>query len=240
MAPIRKGDGTPLEIPGVSEVRSGDGRVFFEGDAIPDSGLLLDDFANSPTVGSSGITDRKDFTELEYQEPEPEESEFGPVESRQEWTLELDDGSHDVDDERLQLDGEVCLATELDESVSDIRLICEFENISEDWRGAGLAESGFHGGNPIGTLDDGYFFRVTAAGALQIRRTDDNTAIIDESWSVDSDPHVIEMVIDGDEIVLLFDGSEEGSVTDTNFRNLEFAGVGNSRRTTDINYIEVI
>ena len=38
MAPIRKGDGTPLEIPGVSEVRSGDGRVFFEGDAIPDSG----------------------------------------------------------------------------------------------------------------------------------------------------------------------------------------------------------
>ena len=37
MAPIRKGDGTALEIPGVSEVRSGDGRVFFEGDAIPDS-----------------------------------------------------------------------------------------------------------------------------------------------------------------------------------------------------------
>ena len=37
MAPIRKGDGTPLEIPGVSEVRSGDGRVFFEGDARPDS-----------------------------------------------------------------------------------------------------------------------------------------------------------------------------------------------------------
>ena len=37
MSPIRKGDGTPLEIPGVQEVRSGDGRVFFEGDAIPDS-----------------------------------------------------------------------------------------------------------------------------------------------------------------------------------------------------------
>ena len=39
MAPIRKGDGTPLEIPGVSEVRSGDGRVFFEGDAIPDAAV---------------------------------------------------------------------------------------------------------------------------------------------------------------------------------------------------------
>ena len=36
MAPIRKGDGAPLEIPGVQEVRSGDGRVFFE-DAIPDT-----------------------------------------------------------------------------------------------------------------------------------------------------------------------------------------------------------
>ena len=36
MAPIRKGDGTQLEIPGVSEVRTGDGRVFFD-DAIPDA-----------------------------------------------------------------------------------------------------------------------------------------------------------------------------------------------------------
>ena len=42
MAPIRKGDGTPLEIPGVQEVRSGDGRVFFDGDAIPDSELPQD------------------------------------------------------------------------------------------------------------------------------------------------------------------------------------------------------
>ena len=40
MAPIRKGDGTPLDIPGVSEVRSGDGRVFFEADAIPDSAVF--------------------------------------------------------------------------------------------------------------------------------------------------------------------------------------------------------
>ena len=39
MAPIRKGDGAPLEIPGVQEVRSGDGRVFFV-DAIPDSEAL--------------------------------------------------------------------------------------------------------------------------------------------------------------------------------------------------------
>jgi len=46
MAPIRKGDGTPLEIPGVQEVRSGDGRVFFEGDAIPDN--VVDNFEEEP------------------------------------------------------------------------------------------------------------------------------------------------------------------------------------------------
>ena len=49
MAPIRKGDGTPLEIPGVQEVRSGDGRVFFDGDAIPDT--LVDDFEWGGPVG---------------------------------------------------------------------------------------------------------------------------------------------------------------------------------------------
>ena len=48
MAPIRKGDGTPLEIPGVSEVRSGDGRVFF--DAIPDS----EDFEHNDLTGNYG------------------------------------------------------------------------------------------------------------------------------------------------------------------------------------------
>ena len=47
MAPIRKGDGTQLEIPGVSEVRTGDGRVFFD-DAIPDLGL--DHFYFGPSI----------------------------------------------------------------------------------------------------------------------------------------------------------------------------------------------
>ena len=77
MAPIRKGDGTALEIPGVSEVRSGDGRVFFE-DAIPDSveynwlpsdynegnwidqisGIDLPDDEGSPTKKTDGINDK--------------------------------------------------------------------------------------------------------------------------------------------------------------------------------------
>ena len=65
MAPIRKGDGTPLEIPGVQEVRSGDGRVFFEADAIPDSveyQWRVEDFADpwpaniGPDMTVSGLS----------------------------------------------------------------------------------------------------------------------------------------------------------------------------------------
>jgi len=56
MAPIRKGDGTPLEIPGVQEVRSGDGRVFFEGDAIPDSGNLQSHYVASELNADDGDT----------------------------------------------------------------------------------------------------------------------------------------------------------------------------------------
>lgn len=37
MPPIRRGDGTEVVAKGVGEVRAGDGRVFFSGNAIPDS-----------------------------------------------------------------------------------------------------------------------------------------------------------------------------------------------------------
>jgi len=36
MPPIRKGDGTPVAPKGISQVRTGDGRIFFDGPAIPD------------------------------------------------------------------------------------------------------------------------------------------------------------------------------------------------------------
>ena len=54
MAPIRKGDGTPLEIPGVQEVRTGDGRVFFEGGAIPEN--VVDNFEDS-NANPAGVYD---------------------------------------------------------------------------------------------------------------------------------------------------------------------------------------
>ena len=37
MPPIRKGDGTPVAPKGISQVRTGDGRILFDGVAIPDS-----------------------------------------------------------------------------------------------------------------------------------------------------------------------------------------------------------
>ena len=39
MTPIRKGDGTPVEPKGVSQIRTGDGRILFDGPAIPDSAI---------------------------------------------------------------------------------------------------------------------------------------------------------------------------------------------------------
>ena len=40
MPPIRKGDGTPVTPKGISQIRTGDGRILFDGPAIPDSVIL--------------------------------------------------------------------------------------------------------------------------------------------------------------------------------------------------------
>ena len=46
MPPIRKGDGTPVTPKGISQIRTGDGRILFDGDAIPDS--VVDNFETQP------------------------------------------------------------------------------------------------------------------------------------------------------------------------------------------------
>jgi len=40
MPPIRKGDGTAVVPKGISQIRTGDGRILFDGDAIPDNGMF--------------------------------------------------------------------------------------------------------------------------------------------------------------------------------------------------------
>ena len=58
MPPIRKGDGTPVEPKGVSQIRTGDGRILFDGPALPDS--VVDNFedadADPPGVYGDGET----------------------------------------------------------------------------------------------------------------------------------------------------------------------------------------
>ena len=51
MPPIRKGDGTPVEPKGVSQIRTGDGRILFDGPAIPDAAVL-----RYPFIEGSGTT----------------------------------------------------------------------------------------------------------------------------------------------------------------------------------------
>ena len=54
MPPIRKGDGTPVTPKGISQVRTGDGRILFDGIDIPDSVLNRpdDDVTADPSLDS--------------------------------------------------------------------------------------------------------------------------------------------------------------------------------------------
>ena len=54
MPPIRKGDGTPVEPKGVSKIRTGDGRILFDGPAIPDS--VVDDLESGDLTRYQGDT----------------------------------------------------------------------------------------------------------------------------------------------------------------------------------------
>ena len=52
MPPIRKGDGTPVTPKSISQIRSGDGRILFDGVAIPDSVVSRSDDDST----STGVT----------------------------------------------------------------------------------------------------------------------------------------------------------------------------------------
>ena len=68
MPPIRKGDGTPVEPKGVSQIRTGDGRILFDGPGIPDTRVSrpedednLTDFDNQFGIEVSVSQDWPDF-----------------------------------------------------------------------------------------------------------------------------------------------------------------------------------
>ena len=60
MPPIRKGDGTPVAPKGISQIRTGDGRILFDGVAIPDSDLLQAHWNTNEEL----ITDNGDVSEI--------------------------------------------------------------------------------------------------------------------------------------------------------------------------------
>ena len=83
MPPIRKGDGTPVAPKGISQVRTGDGRILFDGVDIPDSveylydadELVLSDGATVSTFNA--IVGDVDFAEDgSYNEPTFDEGGF--------------------------------------------------------------------------------------------------------------------------------------------------------------------
>ena len=53
MPPIRKGDGTPVTPKGISQIRTGDGRILFDGVAIPDTVVSRPDDDNNASVTDS-------------------------------------------------------------------------------------------------------------------------------------------------------------------------------------------
>ena len=63
MPPIRKGDGTPVTPKGISQIRTGDGRILFDGVAIPDSAVLNFDAANFDTpTWPNGVDNEPDMS----------------------------------------------------------------------------------------------------------------------------------------------------------------------------------
>jgi len=68
-----------------------DGDTVFT--AAPQS-QILDDFADSPTVSGSSITNRDDFSTLSYQGPSPG-GDFNPSGSRPDWNIEFGGASVD-------------------------------------------------------------------------------------------------------------------------------------------------
>ena len=202
MAPIRKGDGTPLEIPGVSEVRSGDGRVFFEGDAIPDS-VVLQYFATTYEDNDDTWED-----DLENQDMSISGVTSGQLSDGND-ALDSDGtddhGTHDfpssLEGSDLQGPWAIELAVEYDD---DGGMILGVRNDDEDqlihWNLLG-------DGNFLFMLDDNsgnqFRFEPDSNPGLDDGNRHDITVIVRDTTDSDA-----EIIIDGDSVDLAFDSDQ--------------------------------
>jgi len=127
--------------------------------AIPDA-EVLDDWADSPTVTSSEITDRDDFNTLSYQGPDPTDR-FNPAGSRPDWTVVGDDTPivDDTDEELRLVDDSRVFTTQTIEVVT-VEMRIE-DSFGRGFCGVFSANTDFTStGGPDMAFDDSYGFDI--------------------------------------------------------------------------------
>jgi len=228
-------------------------EISIEVNEIPDSGVLLDDWANSPTVTSSDITDRKNFTVLEFQEDEPEESDFGPVETRPDWTVHR----HTVD----VLDGQLRLDEESGEDGGSIRTSQPEVDGVREWQFSfdgfdEMSSSGWNvdlAGEWFGddeTLENGYKVDIRYEGSssegIRLLRTDEggsSTQLIGPSNVGDftGTDDVVRVLRDSDaEWTLILNGEIVGTETDDTYTSSKETLLSNGTNTDIyVNYYKI-
>ena len=193
-----------------------DGQTY----GIPDS-EVLDDWADSPNVTSSEITDRDDFDSLSYQGPDPG-NDFFPAGSRPVWTVE--EGSVSVDDSNseMRLGQDDMVSTPFDADIDgfvwefdvedrgdEIFMTAVFcEDASPSYAGSNEIDNSYY----VGAREDDGFFR------LDVAVDGDVTNLIEGTY----DGGVIKVTRDEDGNWELFEGGEsQGTATDTTLSNPE-------------------
>ena len=217
-------------------------RSVSTGVEIPDSGVLLDDYANGPTVTSSSITDRLNFEQLEYQfdRPSDEETEFNNAPSRPDYSV--DSGDPVVEDDLLQLDFEDHLIAEsFDMDLDGVRTWeFEFDNISGS--SFAVVNSLFaetdnyttDSDSSISTngLESGYMFFARGDADARIFRVDgddDITELLRGDLPSTSDVEVTITRDSGGEFELIADGTSLGTATDTTYTTPNYTGIACAR-----------
>ena len=219
--------------------------------AIPDSGVLLDDFSNGPTVTSELITDRKDFGELEYQEIRPE-SEFNEAPTRPEWNILR--GNVDVQDGKLQLKGSSERDTVTRELTNQDRdLTFKFR---PEWIETGdsaaqsfsilvqdLSDAADDG---PGQMSDCYllFYNDADGESIEFVRSENGsrtTLISGTKANSNSGPETITVEKTGDTYELFNgDGVSQGTTTDTTFTDGEGVAISNgANEGAAVDFVEI-
>ena len=167
-------------------------------DAIPDSGLLHDDWSDSPSVTSDGLADRSTWNELEFQGENPEEDpDYDPQDSRPDWEGKEGD-DWEVDDGLLFGDSrDNVLGT--DEVFSEQELTYAFDFEFLDTTGTGDAGFGIYGDDDdsytgVGFWGDTILIRIndTEDEGFTLEHRDDGgsgTTIIDSTWDGNTEKH---------------------------------------------------